>query len=110
VQGDIADVVQGSVRPSLALTWANSDDAPFDLTGATLTGTLRGYDGVVRVISGDLVLTSAPGGAFRWDLAAGDVAEAGNFTVEFEAAFLTGPTPAKSVPARWRVIASQTVT
>lgn len=107
MSGDIDSVVQGSVRPSLALTWADSDNAPTDLTGATLSGTIRAYDGTVRNVAGDLVITNAPDGAFRWDLAAADVANAGDFYVQFEANFSVGATPARSVPATWRVIASQ---
>lgn len=106
----IDSVVQGSVRPSLQITWADSDGVALDLTNATMSGTIRANaTGTVRAIVGDLTITDAEAGAFRWDMDAADVADAGRFTVQFEATYSVGITPARSVPAAWRVFASQTV-
>lgn len=106
----IDSIVQGSVRPSLEITWADSDGVALDLTNATVTGTIRAIaTGVVRAIAGTLTVTDATAGTFRWDLAAADVVDAGRFTVQFEATYSVGITPARSVPAAWRVIASQPV-
>lgn len=106
----IDSVVQGSVRPSLEITWANGDDVPMNLTNATVTGTIRSNrTGVVRAIVGDIEIVNAEGGVIRWDLDAADVATAGQYTVLFEAVYSVGSTPARSVPAAWRVIAAQDV-
>jgi pyruvate/2-oxoglutarate/acetoin dehydrogenase E1 component len=40
---------------------------------------------------------------FRWDYAAGDVAEAGRFDVQFVAAFTAGLSPARTFVAQWEV-------
>jgi hypothetical protein len=103
-------VAQYSLRPSLALTWADSDGAAFDLTNGTVTGTIRGAaDYTTRAIAGTITVTGGSAGTFRWDLAAADVADAGRFTVQFVATWQAGISPAYSVPAAWQVIASQKV-
>jgi hypothetical protein len=92
------------LRPSLTITWAREGGGAEDLTGATLTGWLRNRaTGVTRAIAGVLTVTDGAAGAFCWDYAAGDVAEAGAFDVQFNAAFATGATPARSFVARWDV-------
>lgn len=101
------DGVQGSVAPSYVILWANSDDVPINLTGATLSGTIRDAAGTVRAIAGDLVITDAEAGAFRWDFAPADVADAGHFTVQFVATLPVGPSPALSKKAGWTIEASQ---
>ena len=105
----IDSAVQGSVRPSLEITWADEDGVSMNLTNATVTGTIRANaTGAVRAIAGDITVTDAEAGVFRWDLDAADVATAGQFRVQFEATYSVGQTPARSVPAAWRVVASQT--
>jgi hypothetical protein len=82
------------------------------LTGATLTGTItnRATD-VTRNITGTLTPTdNAAAGEFRWDFAAGDVSDAGEFDVQFSAAFTPGPSPARTFFARWKVERYRTAT
>jgi hypothetical protein len=81
-----------------------------DLTGATLSGTVRSEDGVVRAIDGALTVTDAAAGVFVWEYGEDDVGTAGRFTVQFIATFATGPSPAISPPELWRVYPRQTVT
>ena len=97
--------VQGALRPSRTIVWERDDGTPEPLTGATLTGTItnRGTD-VTRAIAGTLTPTdNAAAGEFLWDFAAGDVSEAGEFDVQFSAAFSPGPSPARTFVARWKV-------
>lgn len=104
------DGVQGSRAPSYLITWTNTDGAPVDLTGATLSGTIHSRrTNIVRAIVGALVVTDAPGGAFRWDFASADVAEAGRFAVQFTATFAAGPSPGISFEAAWDIEARQIV-
>lgn len=98
------EAIQGALRPSLGLTWADDDGAAFDLTGATLSGAIEDQNtGTARAIEGDLVLVDADAGVFRWDYAAADVEDAGRFYVQFTATFGMGQTPAKTQRALWRV-------
>jgi hypothetical protein len=103
----LATGVQGARRPAQLITWARDDGAPEDLTGATLTGKLHNRGtGETRAIAGPLTVTDAAGGVFRWDYAAEDVAEAGRFDVQFDAAFAAGQTPARTFVTRWEVQSS----
>lgn len=96
--------VQGGVRPSLSITWTRDDGTAEDLTGATLSGSIRERaTQTTRPVAGALVVTDGSAGVFRWDLAAGDVAAAGQFDVQFTAAFAAGQTPARSFVERWMV-------
>lgn len=100
----LADAVQGAKRPAQTVTWLREDGSGEDLTGATLTGFLRNRaTGERRAIEGALTVTDAEAGAFRWDYAAGDVAEAGAFDVQFNAAFGSGASPARTFVGRWDV-------
>jgi hypothetical protein len=99
--------VQGGRWPPQPLVW-EVDGVPVNLAGATLTGTMtnRGT-GVTRAISEDaLVFTNAAGGEFAWYYGDADVAEAGEFDVEFVANFESGPTPGKTFLARWSIAKS----
>ncbi len=100
----LASAVKGGLRPSQSITWLREDGVAEDLTGATLSGALRNRaTGATRAIAGALVVVNGSAGALRWDYAAGDVAEAGNFDVQLTAAFATGQTPARTFVARWSV-------
>lgn len=100
----LATAVKGGVRPSQTITWLREAGGAEDLTGATLTGTLRNRaTGETRTIAGALTVTDGPGGVFRWDYAAGDVLEAGAFDVQFNAAFGSGASPARTFVGRWDV-------
>jgi hypothetical protein len=59
--------------------------------------------GATRAVTGSIALTDASRGEFVWTYSEADVAEAGEFDVEFTATFGSGPTPAKTFLARWRV-------
>jgi len=100
----LASAVKGGLRPSQIITWERADGTPEPLTGATLTGWIRPSNGgQVRSIAGTLTVTDAAAGQFRWDYAAGDVADAGVFDVQFNAAFGSGQTPARTFVAGWAV-------
>jgi len=74
------------------------------LTDATMTGTITNRaTGVTRAIAGELTVTNGAAGEFRWDYAAGDVSDKGEFDVQFDAAFDSPPSPARSYIARWIV-------
>ena len=82
----LADAVRGGRRPSQIVTWTRNGGGAEDLTGATLTGWIRTRaTGDTRGIAGTLTVTDGPGGTFRWDYAAADVAQAGAFDVQFNA-------------------------
>lgn len=99
--------VKGGVRPAQAVIWRREDNSLEDLTGATLTGWIRNRaTGETRAIAGTLTVTDGPAGAFRWDFAAGDVADAGRYDVQFNAAFGAGQTPARTFVAQWTVEAA----
>ena len=99
--------VEGGVRPAQALTWKREDGSAEDLTGATLTGVIRNRaTGETRAIAGALTVADGPAGAFRWDYAAADVAEAGRFDVQFTAAFTAGLSPARTFVEQWTVEAA----
>jgi len=100
--------VQGGLRPAQSIIWKREDGTAEDLTSATLTGSIRDRaTGETRAIAGALTVTDGAAGAFRWDYAAADVADAGRFDVQFVAAFTDGGlTPAKTFVAPWTVEAA----
>lgn len=99
----LAPAVQGALRPSQVITWADDDGVALNLTNATLTGKIRNGAGTVRAIAGTLSVTTAASGVFTWEYAAGDVVDAGLFDVQFTAAFPLSPTPARTLWAKWLV-------
>ena len=101
---NLPDRVQGGLRPPQSITWQREDGTAEDLTGATLTGYIRDRTtGTERAIAGTLSVTDGSTGAFRWDFAEADVADAGNFDVQFTAEFESGATPARTFLERWTV-------
>ena len=107
----LAAAVKGGRRPAQIVTWTRGDGAAEDLTGATLTGIIRNRSTAVgRAIVGTLTVTDATAGAFRWDYAAADVADSGQFDVQFSAAYVSGQTPAKTFVTRWEVKEALAVT
>jgi hypothetical protein len=104
----LADAVQGSLRPAQQITWTRGDDnTAEDLTGATITGWIRNRStGVVRAIAGTLSVTTAASGVFTWTYASADVADVGTFDVQFNAAFGSSPTPARTLVVPWTVAGS----
>jgi hypothetical protein len=99
----LAPSVAGAIRPSQVITWADDAGVALNLSGATITGKIRASDGTSRNIAGALSITNAASGIFTWDYAAGDVATAGLFAVQFTAAFASGQTPARSIIESWLV-------
>jgi hypothetical protein len=98
------NAVQGGIRPSPLLIWYQEDSTePESLLGATLSGFIRNAAGVTRAITGDLTVTDALEGEFRWDLSLEDVADAGRMSVQFVADFPLGQTPAKTLITDWDV-------
>lgn len=95
--------VKGGLWPSPLFVWeVPGGVAP--LTGATLTGWIRNRrTGETREIAGTLTVIDGAAGAIQWDLAEEDVAETGNFDVQLEATFASGPTPGRSHIDRWTV-------
>ena len=100
----LAAAVKGALRPAQLITWQREGGAAEDLTGATLTGWIHNRaTGATRAIAGALTVTNATAGTFRWDYVSADVADAGNFDVQFNAAFGSGQTPARSFVDYWNV-------
>ena len=103
----LASAVQGARRPAQEITWTRDGSTAEDLTGATITGWIRNRNtGVTRAIAGTLTVTSAAAGVFTWTYSAADVADAGEFDVQFNAAFGSNPTPARTITAKWVVTAA----
>lgn len=103
----LGEAVQGSVRPAQSITWTDADGTAIDLTGATITGTMRaiGAD-TTRDITGDLTVTDGAGGRFTWQYDAADVATAGSYEVQFTAAYDEAPTPARTRRERFEILPS----
>jgi hypothetical protein len=107
----LAAAIKGGLRPSQIVTWSRDDGDAEQLTGATLTGTITNRaTGTTRAIAGTLTVTDGAAGQFRWDYVAGDVSDAGEYDVQFSAAFASGQTPARTFIARWTVRDYRTVT
>lgn len=107
----LAAAVKGGLRPSQIVTWTRSDGVAEPLTNATITGTITNRaTGVTRAIAGTLTVTDDAAGEFRWDYAAADVSEKGEFDVQFNAAFGSPPSPARSYIALWTVHDYRSVT
>ena len=102
--GMLPDRVKGGLRPSQSIQWQREDGTAENLTGATLTGTITNRaTAATRAIAGTLTVTDGAAGQFRWDYAAGDVDAAGEYDVQFGAAFAADETPARTFVARWTV-------
>lgn len=103
----LANAVAGATRPSQVITWQREDGNPEILTGATLTGKLYNKrTGVTQAIAGDLSVTDAANGVFTWDYDAADVATAGEYSVQFTAAFGASPSPARTIETDWTVLSA----
>lgn len=109
-QGEIPTAVQGS-RETVSLKLVRPDGAPFDLTGAVLTGTFAAGDDVYEV-TGDLTpnvdQTGDKMGLFAWARSVADVGTAGEYQVQVHVS--KGGLPYKSFGAAWTVAASQDAT
>ena len=95
--------VQGGRWPPQPLVW-EVGGAPVNLSGATLSGTMTNRaTGATRAITGQLTPTTPALGEFAWYYSVADVAEWGEFDVEFVATFGEGLTPGKTFLARWSI-------
>jgi hypothetical protein len=81
----LADAVKGSLRNGQTITWV----PPLDLTGATITATLRDlFDDTERAVAGSLTGTANDaGGEFHWAYDTADVVRVGSYRVKFLAEF-----------------------
>lgn len=105
---NLPDRVVGALRPAYLITWYQEDETIQNLAGATLTGTMKNEadSSDSKTITGTLAVEDGEAGQFSWTPAAADMSAAGVWRVEFAAAFGSDPTPAKSFPARLRLIPS----
>lgn len=100
----LASAVSGSRRPSQLITWQREDGNAETLTGATITAKIRRQgQGTSSDLTGTFTVTDGANGIFRWDYSSDDVATAGTHKVQFNAAFGSSPTPAKTFVADWVV-------
>lgn len=106
----LADAVQGAKRPSQIITWTDKNGTALDLTGATITAKIKNLSSGSTVASdGVFTITDAAAGKFRWAYSTTDVADAGDYSVQFEAAYGSAPTPARTFIASWKVQPALTV-
>lgn len=106
----LAIAIQGATRPSQSITWSRSDGDPEVLTGATITGVLQSKRTLLsRAATGTFTVTDGANGVFSWGYSAADVAEAGDFNVQFTATFSAEPTVAKTYVSEWEVKSALTV-
>ena len=100
----VATTIEGSLRNTIAVTFLNPSDTAQDLTGATVTATIEPANGnVQRAATGTFALVTAASGTFTWTPSAADVATPGIYIVQFNAAYASGATPAKSRRMIWIV-------
>jgi hypothetical protein len=105
---NLTTIAAGSLRPSITQTWTHADNTtPEDLTNASLSGWIKDLaTAEVRAIAGDLVVTDAANGVFRWDFAEADVEDSGQFEVQFSATWNTDPTPGRTIVGDWEIAES----
>lgn len=101
----LAAAIQGALRPVQQVTWLDGEGVALDLTDATITGIIRNRaSGATRAIAGDLDITQATSGIFTWSYDAADVADAGQFDVQFTATWdAPALSPARTFTATWAV-------
>lgn len=98
--------VQGARYTGQEITWSRADGAAQNLVGASLTGTIvNQLTGESRAITGTLAVGTAASGVFSWAYSAADVAEPGDFWVQFKATY--GSDFDLSFRQYWRVEAAQ---
>jgi len=100
----LAAAVQGALRPEQQITWTDADGDAVDLTGATITARIRNLSsGVSADSTGSFAPIDAANGVFVWSYSSADVATAGQFIVQFTAAYGSAPTPERTVATSWTV-------
>jgi hypothetical protein len=85
--GGLAYAVQGATGTSQSIIWTQADGTVLDLSGATITGTIRPRWGSARAIAGTLTVTDAAAGTFEWTYAIADLTDAGDHLVQFTATY-----------------------
>jgi len=96
--------IEGGRHTAQSITFARADDATQNLTGATLTGTIRNLrTGVEQAITGMLAVTVAATGTFTWAYSAADVLTAGDYHVQFTATYGDGSSD-RSTWLDWSVL------
>lgn len=99
-------IPEGSLRPSIVLTWIDTNGNPVDLTGAVITAKIYNYaDASTVTSSGTFNILIPASGIFEWQLHAND-AIMGNYKVQFIATFSSGLSPLKSQLQEWVVSSS----
>lgn len=84
----LSPAIVGAINTGQQITWSRQDGTAQDLTGATLTGRmLNTATKSAAAIAGTLAIVTAASGIFSWSYAAGDVATAGVFEVQFRATY-----------------------
>lgn len=97
----LARAMQGAPGSFQQIAWTKSG-APLDLTGATLSGTIRPRFGPAREITGTLTVADDPTtGSFIWLYSGADVQDAGEAHVQFTATY--DARTERTVPASWIV-------
>ncbi len=87
----LADAIQGRTHTPAEIVWIRRDDTPQDLTGATLSAAMvNRRTKVVRAATGVFAVQSAVNGVFTWTYSDADVADAGDFLVQFTATYGDG--------------------
>ena len=87
----LAKAVQNARHSGQTITWLKDNGAPVDLTGATITARIRSNaSGTVEDSDGIFSLASATDGQFSWAYGLYDVAVAGDYEVQFKAAYGDG--------------------
>lgn len=101
----LSNAIQYSTKRVNRVTWTRDDTThtPIDLTNATLYGIID-RAGVQTAITGTLALVTAASGIFDWTYSAADVAQAGDFYVQFYAKYSGGPE--LSYRTLWHVLPS----
>ena len=98
----LSNAVQGARHTAQRIVWADGDDDPLNLTGATITARLLDLaTGQARAATGTLEVLDAEAGLFSWVYGVEDVATAGAFNVQFVATF--GETNDKTLAELWEV-------
>ena len=86
----IAKAVQGARHTGQTITWKRDDGSAQVLTGGTISARIINADDLKAVAfssDGTFNITDGPNGVFTWGYGALDVAQAGNYRVQFKVTF-----------------------
>lgn len=98
----LQDAVVAARHTGQQITWNDAQGNAKDLTGAIVSGRIRNkVTGQARPVEGTLDLVTPGSGVFSWAYATADVADSGDFLVQFVATF--GATDDKSFAHDWKV-------